>query len=172
MGSLDAGARSAYRKFAMSRPGRLGAGRIALLALRYLLAVFFLGAAINKWRQEYITTDRLSQIFMQRLEEIDPESFGAWFIENIGLPYYQPLAWLVCWGETFIAAGLLLGFMTRSAAVGAMLMMFAFAIGGYYDASLIVLGLMFLPFVIWPTGQWHGLDAKMHARYPSFWIFR
>jgi hypothetical protein len=56
----------------VSRPERLGAGRIALLALRYLLAVFFLGAAINKWRQEYITTDRLSQIFMQRLEEIDP----------------------------------------------------------------------------------------------------
>ncbi|MEY3338274.1 MAG: hypothetical protein RL245_1266, partial [Pseudomonadota bacterium] len=79
----------------MSRPERLGAGRIALLALRYLLAVFFLGAAINKWRQEYITTDRLSQIFMQRLEEIDPESFGAWFIENVGLPHYQPLAWLV-----------------------------------------------------------------------------
>ena len=77
---------------------KLGAGRIALLALRYLLALFFLGAAVNKWRQQYITTDRLSQIFMQRLEEIDPESFGAWFIENIGLPYYQPLAWLVCWG--------------------------------------------------------------------------
>lgn len=109
---------------------------------------------------------------MQRLEEIDPESFGAWFIENIGLPYYRPLAWLVCWGETFIAAGLLFGFMTRSAAMGAMLMMFSFAIGGYYDASLIVLALMFLPFVIWPTGQWHGLDARMHARYPAFWMFR
>ena len=156
----------------MNERQKLSAGRVALLALRYLLALFFLGAAVNKWRQQYITTDRLSQIFMQRLEEIDPESFGAWFIENIGLPYYQPLAWLVCWGETFIAVGLLFGFMTRSAAVGAMLMMFSFAIGGYYDASLIVLARMFLPFVIWPTGQWHGLDARMHARYPSFWMFR
>lgn len=146
---------------------RLRFGRIALMALRYLLAVFFVGAAINKWRQEYITSDRLFRIFTERLEEIDPESFGAWFIENIGLPWYQPLAWMVCWGETFVALGLLFGVMTRGAAAGAMLMMFAFAMGGYYDASLIVLGLMFLPFVIWPTGRWHGLDSCLHARYGS-----
>jgi hypothetical protein len=31
---------------------------------------------------------------------------------------------------------------------------------------------MFLPFVIWPTGRWHGLDARMHARYPDSWLFR
>jgi thiosulfate dehydrogenase [quinone] large subunit len=62
--------------------------------------------------------------------------------------------------------------MTRGAAIGAMLMMFSFAIGGYYDASLIVLGLMFLPFVIWPTGHWLGLDARAHARYPRSWLFR
>ena len=151
---------------------RLGAGRIAALGLRYLLALFFLSAAANKWRQQYISSDRLLRIFAERLEEIDPESFGAWFIEHIGLPHYQPLAWMVCWGETFIGLGLLFGFMTRGAAAGAMLMMFSFAIGGYYDASLIALALMFLPFVIWPTGHWHGLDARMHARYPQSWLFR
>lgn len=151
---------------------RLGAGRIAALVLRYLLAVFFLSAALNKWRQNYLFSDRLARIFTERLEEIDPESFGTWFIENIGLPHAQPLAWMVCWGETFIGLGLLFGCMTRSAAAGAMLMMFSFAIGGYYDASLIVLGLMFLPFVLWPTGQWHGLDARLHTRFPQSWLFR
>ena len=153
-------------------PRRLGAGRIAALVLRYLLAVFFLSAALNKWRQNYLFSDRLARIFTERLEEIDPESFGAWFIENVGLPYFQPLAWMVCWGETLIGLGLLFGFMTRSAAAGAMLMMFSFAIGGYYDASLIVLGLMFLPFMIWPTGHWHGLDARLHTRFPQSWLFR
>lgn len=151
---------------------RLGMGRIATLALRYLLAVFFLGAAANKWQQNYLFSDRLARIFAARLEEIDPQSVGAWFIEHIGLPGYQPLAWLVCWGETFVGLGLLFGCMTRSAAAGAMLMMFSFALGGYYDASLIVLGLMFLPFVIWPTGHWHGLDARLHARFPRSWLFR
>jgi len=145
--------------------------KIALLVLRYLLAVFFLGAAINKWKQGYITSDYLQQVFLQRIEEIDPESFGARFIENVGIPYYEPLAWLVCWGETFIAAGLLLGCITRGAAWGAMAMMLAFAIGGYYDASLIVLTLFFLPFALYPTGRWHGLDRRLHARYPnSIWF--
>lgn len=150
---------------------RLTLGRRVLLALRYLLAFLFLGAAINKWQQQYLTSDKLFRVLTQRLEEIDPESFGARFIEQIGLPYYVPLAWMVCWGETFVALGLLFGFLTRGAAAGAMLMMVSFAMGGYYDASLIVLGLMFLPFVLLPTGQWHGLDARMHARYPrSFWF--
>ncbi len=146
-------------------------GRGLLLALRYLLAAFFTFAAINKWRQEYLTTDRLRRIFVQRLEEIDPESFGAWFIENLGIPYYEVMAWLVCWGETFIAIGLVFGFMTRGAAIGAMLFMIMLTIGGYYDASLIVLTLMFLPFVLLPTGQWHGLDRRMLQRYPgSIWF--
>lgn len=145
--------------------------RVTLLTLRYLLAVFFAGAAVNKWKQGYITTDYLRGVFLQRIEEIDPESFGAWFIENVGIPYYAPLAWLVCWGETLIALGLLLGCITRGAAAGAMAMMFAFAVGGYYDASLIVLALMFLPFVVWPTGRWHGLDKRLHARYPQSIFF-
>jgi uncharacterized membrane protein YphA (DoxX/SURF4 family) len=147
-------------------------GRGLLLALRYLLAAFFTFAAINKWRQEYLFTDRLLRIFRDRLEEIDPESFGAWFIEHVGIPYYKPLAWMVCWGETFIALGLVFGFMTRSAAVGAMLFMFMLTVGGYYDASLIVLTLMFLPFVLLPTGQWHGLDRAMLRRYPGSPWFR
>ena len=93
--------------------------RVALLSLRYLLALFFAGAAVNKWKQGYITSDHLQGVFFQRIEEIDPESFGAWFIENIGIPHYVPLAWLVCWGETLIALGLLFGCMTRGAAAGA-----------------------------------------------------
>ena len=92
--------------------------RTALLSLRYLLALFFAGAAVNKWKQGYITSDYLQGVFLQRIEEIDPESFGAWFIEGIGIPHYVPLAWLVCWGETFIALGLLLGCITRGAAAG------------------------------------------------------
>lgn len=145
---------------------------IALVALRLLMAVFFVSAAINKWKQSYITSDRLQRIFLERLEEIDPESFGAWFLEHVGIPYYQPFAWLVCWGETFIGLGLLFGFMTRGAAAGAMLMMLSFAMGGYYDASLIVLTLMFLPLVWWPAGHHAGLDGRWNQRYPQSILFR
>ncbi len=146
-------------------------GRGVALTLRYIVAAFFTFAAINKWRENYLFSDRLHRILAERLQEIDPESVGAWFIEHIGLPYYQPLAWMVCWGETFIALGLLFGFMTRSAAIGAVLFNLMLTIGGYYDASLIVLTLMYLPAVFLPTGQWQGLDRVMLRRYPgSIWF--
>jgi thiosulfate dehydrogenase (quinone) large subunit len=146
-------------------------GRGVALSLRYLVGVFFLFAAINKWRENYLFSDKLYRVLAERLQEIDPESFGAWFIENLGLPYYQPMAWMVCWGETFIALGLLFGFMTRSAAIGAVLFNVMLTIGGYYDASLIVLTLMYLPAVLLPTGQWIGLDRRMSQRYPgSIWF--
>jgi thiosulfate dehydrogenase [quinone] large subunit len=146
-------------------------GRGVALAFRYLVGVFFLFAAINKWRENYLFSDKLYRVLAERLQEIDPESFGAWFIENLGLPYYQPMAWMVCWGETFIALGLLFGFMTRSAAIGAVLFNVMLTIGGYYDASLIVLTLMYLPAVLLPTGQWIGLDRRMSQRYPgSIWF--
>jgi thiosulfate dehydrogenase [quinone] large subunit len=147
-------------------------GRGVALAFRYLVGVFFFFAAINKWRENYLFSDKLYRVLATRLQEIDPESFGAWFIENLGLPYYQPMAWMVCWGETFIALGLLFGFMTRSAAVGAVLFNVMLTIGGYYDASLIVLTLMYLPAVLLPTGQWMGLDRRMAQRYPGSPWFR
>jgi thiosulfate dehydrogenase [quinone] large subunit len=146
-------------------------GRGLVLALRYLVAVFFTFAAINKWRENYLFSDKLHRVLSARLQEIDPESFGAWFIENLGLPYYQPMAWMVCWGETFIALGLLFGFMTRWAALGAVAFNLMLTIGGYYDASLIVLTLMYLPVVFLPTGQWFGLDRRMLQRHPgSIWF--
>ena len=38
---------------------RLGVGKIALLLFGYLLALFFLSAAINKWEQNYLFSDKL-----------------------------------------------------------------------------------------------------------------
>ena len=147
-------------------------GRGTALFFRYLVGAFFAFAALNKWRENYLFSDRLHHILSERLQEIDPESFGAWFIENIGLPHYMPLAWMVCLGETFIALGLLFGFMTRGAAIGAVLFNLMLTIGGYYDASLIVLTLMYLPAVLLPTGQWQGLDRIMLRRYPGSLLFR
>jgi uncharacterized membrane protein YphA (DoxX/SURF4 family) len=153
-----------------NRPSTLGPARISLLVLRYFLALFFLGAASNKWQENYLFSDKLLRVFTTRLEEIDPESIGALFIEQIGIPFWQPLAWYVCLGETIIACGLLFGVLTRLSAAGAMIMMFSFAVGGYYDASLIVLALLFLPVVIWPTGRWLGFDRKIYQKNHTIWF--
>jgi thiosulfate dehydrogenase [quinone] large subunit len=151
-------------------PVPLGIGKKSLLVLRFFLALFFLSAAINKWQENYLFSDKLLRVFAERIQEIDPESIGAWFLEHIGLPFWQPLAWYVCWGETLIALGLCLGVLTRVSSAGAMIMMLSFAVGGYYDASLIVLALLFLPFAVLPTGRWLGLDRRFFLRYESSWF--
>jgi thiosulfate dehydrogenase [quinone] large subunit len=46
-----------------------------------------------------------------------------------------------------------------------------FAIGGYYDASLIPLWLIAGLFVVLPTGHWLGLDRRLHLKHPhSIWF--
>ncbi|MCU0759170.1 MAG: DoxX family protein [Steroidobacteraceae bacterium] len=148
---------------------RLGRGFV--LFLRYFVGLFFALAAVNKWVENYMFSDKLYRVLSDRLQEIDPESFGAWFIENLGLPYYLPMGWMVCIGETLIALGLLFGFMTRWAALGAVLFNVMLTIGGYYDASLVILTLMYLPMVFLPTGQWVGLDRIMLRRHTgSIWF--
>lgn len=149
-----------------------GAGQAFVLLLRCFMALFFIAATVNKLKNGWIWTNYLRGVFLARLEEIDPESFGARFLEAYGVPHFTALAWLVTLGEAAVAVGLTLGLMTRTAAVGAMLLMFAFAVGGYYDASLIALGLLFLPFVLLPTGHWLGLDRDLARRYPNSWLFR
>lgn len=149
---------------------RLGSG--SALALRFLMALFFVSAAANKWLAAWLWSDKLQRVFTERLGEIDPESFGARFLETWGIPHFRWFAVLVTVGESAIAFGLLAGFMTRGAALGAMLMMFCFAMGGYYDASLIALALMFLPLILLPTGHTFGLDRRLHARFPDSILFR
>jgi len=148
-----------------------GTGRGLLLLLRVLFGVFFLSAAFNKFQQNYLFSEYPLKVFTQRLTEIDPNSFGAWNLQNFIIPNYQLIGWIVAWGELAAAVGLLLGLCTRTAALIAIFLMVNFALGGYYDASLIVLNLMALPFVLLPTGHWWGLDRRLHQRYPrSIWF--
>lgn len=147
-------------------------GRGPVLFLRYLMAVFFGLAAINKiFRQSWLYTDLLKQAFIERLEEIDPLSFGALFIENFALPLWLPIAWIVTWGELAVAIGLAIGWRTRISALGGLFFIVMFAIGGYYDASLIVLALFFLIVFAFPTGRWVGMDKRRYAAGErGFWV--
>ena len=161
-----------FRWSLLRRRPLAGAGQAFVLLLRCFMALFFIAATINKIRNGWAWTDYLQGQFLARLDEIDPETFGAQFLETYAVPHYRAFGWMVTLGEGAVAIGLTLGLMTRTAAIGAMLLMFSFAIGGYYDASLIALGLMFLPFVIWPTGHWLGLDRSLAQRYPNRIWFR
>jgi thiosulfate dehydrogenase [quinone] large subunit len=153
------------------RPAAM-AGIVVVLVLRYLFAIFFLGAGINKLTGGWIWSDKLREVFTARLAELDPGTFGAAFLQNFGIPFYVPIAWTVTIVEFAVAASLFLGLATRTGGVLAIWLMAMFAIGGYYDASLIPLWTIAALFVLLPTGHWLGLDRRLRREHPQVIWFR
>ena len=154
-----------------SAPARtLGIG--VVLLLRYLMAFFFLGSSANKIGKGWLWSDYAKGVFESRLAELDPNSFGARFLGNFAIPWYPPVAWIVTLSVVAVTISLALGLATRYGAALAVWLMVMFAIGGYYDASLIPLWVIAALFVVLPTGQWLGLDRRLHARHPDSRWFR
>jgi thiosulfate dehydrogenase [quinone] large subunit len=154
-----------------ARPVRtIGMGLAVLL--RWLFGLFFLLAGINKLRQGWLWSDRLHQVFTDRLAELDPVSSGAAFLTSFGIPWYVAIAWVVTVVELGAGVGLLLGFATRISAGLAFWLMVMIGIGGYYDASLLPLWLIALLLVVLPTGHWLGMDRRLHAARPGSLLFR
>lgn len=146
------------------------AGITLHIVLRYLFGVFWLMAAVNKFIKNWLFSDVLEQIFLQRLTELNPESFAALYLNAFALPIYLLVAWVVVWGELAVAVGLLLGLAVRASAVLSFFILFNLAIGGYYDASLISFFLLSFLFMAYPSGRWLGLDRRLHRKYPqSIW---
>ena len=147
-------------------------GMFVLLLLRYLMALFFLGSSINKIGKGWLWSDYARTIFESRLSELDPATFGAQFLSVVAIPWYPLIAWVVTLSVVAVTVSLALGIATRWGAALAVWLMVMFAIGGYYDASLIPLWVIAALFVVFPTGQWFGLDRRFHARHPASPWFR
>jgi uncharacterized membrane protein YphA (DoxX/SURF4 family) len=164
------------------RPARY-AGVLFVLLVRYFLGLFYLGAGINKLRNQWMWTDRLKAVFEQRLQELIDTgalTYGEFYLNYIAIPYLKyfaiplhiPVAIAVGVGELAVAASLFLGLMTRWGGALALFLMFNFALGGYYDASLLPLCAMAALMIVTPSGRWLGLDRRYHARHPQAAWFR
>ena len=143
-----------------------------LVSLRLLFGLFWLLAGINKVNDEWMTSPILENIFLQRLTELPPDSFAVFYLINFAIPFYQPIGWFITIGEIYSAIGLLIGLTTRSSALVSLFILFNFAIGGYYDASLLPFFILVLLFIKYPTGRWFGLDAILGKRFPENRFFR
>ena len=160
-----------------ARPARY-AGVVLVIFVRFFMALFHLGAGINKLRNGWAWTDYLEGVFTDRLAELmatGAQTYGPFYLENIAIPYlkyfalplYWPVAVVVTVFELAAGLGFLTGFATRWAGAMALFLMINFAIGGYYDASLIPLALMVVLIIVTPSGHWWGLDRRMAVRYPT-----
>ena len=147
-------------------------GIVLHLLLRTLFGLFWLAAGINKINKEWLTSDILREIFLDRLTQIPPDAFAALFLQQFAIPLYVLVAWVITLGEIYSALGLLLGFTTRLAAGVSLFILFGLAIGGYYDASLIPFFLLNIMFLAWPSGLWLGADRRLVRRYPDSRWFR
>jgi thiosulfate dehydrogenase [quinone] large subunit len=147
-------------------------GIIMHLLLRTLFAIFWLAAGINKLNTGWLNTDMLREVFLDRLTEMPPDSFAVMYLQLFAIPLYIPVAYFVTFGELYSALGLLLGCTTRWAAGISFFILVNFAIGGYYDASLIPFFILNAIFLAWPSGQWLGLDRMLVKRYPGSRWFR
>ena len=147
-------------------------GIILHLLFRTLFAVFWLAAGINKVSKDWLTSDILKQIFLDRLTEMPPDAFASLFLQNFAIPLYILVAWVITIGELYSAVGLLVGVTTRLAAGVSLFILFGLAIGGYYDASLIPFFILNFIFLAWPSGLWLGVDRWLARRYPENRWFR
>lgn len=147
-------------------------GRCLVMFLRYFNGLFYFAAGVNKLRQGWLWSDKLRTVFEQRVTELPPDSFGAMFLQNFGIPLYIPTAYVVTSMELVTGVSLLVGLCTRWGAILAVVINFLIGMGGYYDASLIALTSLLLPVILTPSGLWVGMDRKYHARYPQSICFK
>lgn len=145
----------------------LFSGIITHLLFRTLFAIFWLAAGINKVNKEWLTSDILKEIFLDRLTEMPPDAFASLFLQYFAIPLYIPVAWVITIGEILSAVGLLVGIFTRPSAAISMFILVGLAIGGYYDASLIPFFILNAAFLYWPSGLWLGADRHLSKRYPA-----
>jgi uncharacterized membrane protein YphA (DoxX/SURF4 family) len=161
-----------------AHPGRYIGVALAVF-VRYFMGLFFFAAGINKLRNGWAWTDYLKGVFEARINDLTAltapsaiESFGLLYLQHFALPFSRLCAIVVTVGELYVGIACFLGLTARWGGWAALFIMFNFAVGGYYDASLLPLMALALAIALTPSGQWLGLDRRFLARHPGSMWFR
>ena len=64
-------------------------GVVLHLVLRTLFGIFWLAAGVNKIRKDWLTTDILNEIFLDRLTELPPDSFAVLYLQSFAIPLWK-----------------------------------------------------------------------------------
>jgi thiosulfate dehydrogenase [quinone] large subunit len=141
--------------------------RGGVLALRYGFGAFFLYGAYHKTTRGWLSSPVMRQHFLQRLAEVDPDCFSAAYLRRFAIPWYRPVAWVLTLGQIVVAAGMLGGVAVRPSAALALFLLANISAGSYYNVTMPPFFATALLLMATPSGQWLGLDRRLHARYPG-----
>ncbi|MFQ5817872.1 MAG: DoxX family protein [Terriglobia bacterium] len=145
--------------------------RTLLVVLRVYLGVLFLRSALPKVQAGSEWAGRMAAF----LERVLPRSYEFYrgFLEATVLPNKELVAFLVSWGEVLVGAALLLGVVTRLAALMGIVMTGNYLLAkgvswlaaSSHDALFI---LMLLVVLLGAAGRAYGVDYFLAKRWPQW----
>ncbi|NJN16311.1 MAG: DoxX family membrane protein [Oscillochloris sp.] len=143
-----------------------------VIAIRYAFGLVFLYGAYHKLTRQWLSSPVLREHFMQRLAEIDPESFSAAYLRNFAIPRYRQVAWVLTLGQVCVAIGMLFGVAVRPNALLALFLLSNITAGSYYNATMPPFFVAALILLSTPSGSWFGLDSVLREQFPESPLFR
>jgi thiosulfate dehydrogenase [quinone] large subunit len=149
-------------------------GGLAFLPVRFLIGFYFLRYGYQKCVGGFVSGKDLTDSIQSWLPKSYPEFYRG-FLQSTVLPHASTFAWLVAVGEFLVGICLLLGLLTRLAAVMGMVMNVSYimAMGlaplAFHFNQLFVAGELVI--VIGGAGRFLGLDYFLAKRWPHgpFW---
>ncbi|RRR70716.1 MAG: DoxX family membrane protein [Candidatus Viridilinea halotolerans] len=144
----------------------------SVLALRYAFGSFFLYGAYHKITRGWLTSPVMREHFVQRLSEIDTESFAAAYLRHFAIPWYRPVAWVLTVGQVIVAVSMLFGIAVRPGALVALFLLSNISAGAFTNATMPPFFVVSLLLLTTPSGHWLGLDKHLHQRYPDALWFK
>ncbi|MBC8042138.1 MAG: DoxX family protein [Rhizobacter sp.] len=145
---------------------------VFFLIVRTGFAAFFIYGFWHKLTRGWLTSDVLLGHFTKRLSELDPQHFSAFYLSQFAIPLYQPIAWIVIVGEFIAGVCLLVGLCTRANGWLSLFLLLNFSAGAFFNITMPPFLVFALLVALLPSGQWLGLDQRLHAKYPNSIWFR
>ncbi|RWZ60792.1 DoxX family protein [Halobacillus fulvus] len=138
---------------------------IILTIFRVYLGYAWLSSGIGKVFGGF-ETNGFIQGAIGKAEGAHPAVQGWWaaFLEQVALPNHELFAFLVMWGEVLVGAALILGLFTNLAALGGIMMNFAFLFSGTTSTNPQMVLLAFFIIVAGMNAGRYGLDRWVLPR--------